>query len=69
MPPSSRHEPPREIIYEFIPVGNVVRVSAMDTRTLTEVVISAPRNYSKETMQNRAKAKLYYVLRKNGHIQ
>ena len=68
MSPPSRQPPSREIIYEFIPMGNAVRVTAMDTATMTEVVISAPRNYSKQTMQNRAQAKLYYVLRKNGHI-
>ena len=28
----------REVIIEFVPVGNLVRVSAMDTKTLTEVV-------------------------------
>lgn len=58
----------REVIFEFLPVGNVMKVSAMDTATLTEVVIQGPVNAGEEILKKSALARLEYVLRKEGKI-
>jgi len=58
----------REIIFEFFPVGNVVKVTAMDTRTLTEVVIQGPANAGQAILKANALKRLEYVLRKKGVI-
>lgn len=59
----------REIIIEFIPVGQVVRVSAMDVQTLTEAVISGPANTPQTILKNNALRRLEYILRKKGLIE
>lgn len=58
----------REIIVEFIPVGQVVRVSAMDVATLTEAVISGPASTPQPLLKRNALKRLEYVLRKKGLI-
>ena len=58
----------REIIIEFHPVGNAVKVSAMDIATLTEVSIQGPKTSSKEILQQNALKRLEYVLKKKGLI-
>ncbi len=58
----------RNVILEFIPVGAYVRVSAMDTATLTEVTISGDANASEGVLRRTALKKLDYVLRKKGLI-
>lgn len=58
----------REIIIEFYPVGNAVRVSAMDTKTLTEVSIQGPTNVTETELKRNALKKLEYVLKKKGLI-
>ena len=58
----------REIIIEFIPVGTVVRVSAMDAQSLTEIVISGPANTPQNILKGNALKRLEYVLRKKGII-
>ena len=58
----------REVIIEFIPVGNVVRVSAMDVQSLTEIVISGPANTPESILKNNAVRRLEYVLKKKGII-
>ena len=32
----------REVIFEFHPIGNIVRVTAMDVATMTEISIQGP---------------------------
>lgn len=59
----------REIIIEFYPVGQFVKVTAMDTRTLTEISIQGPANAGETMLKRNAIKRLEYVLRKNGHIQ
>ncbi len=59
----------REILVEFYPVGQIVKVSAMDTQTLTEVVIQGPAYASSETLIHNVKKRLEYVLRKRGYIK
>lgn len=53
-----------EVIFEFVQVGNSVRVTAFDAETLVEVSIvgaaTAPRSYLRAT----ALRKLRYVLRR-----
>ena len=60
--------PGREVIIEFYPVGNLVRVSAMDTATLTEVTTSGPASAGEATLKRNAVKRLEYVLKKNGVI-
>lgn len=58
----------REVIIEFYQVGNVVKVSAMDTKSLTEISIQGPANTPEQTLKNNAMKRLEYVLRKKGFI-
>ncbi len=58
----------REIIIEFRPVGAVVRVSAMDTQTLTEISIQGPASAGEEILKRNAVKRLEYVLKKKGLI-
>lgn len=58
----------REVIFEFFPVGNVVRVTAMDTKTLTEISIQGPVGAPQETLKRNAMLRLEYVLKKKGLI-
>lgn len=58
----------REIIIEFAPAGRAVRVSAMDTRTLTEIVIQGPAGAPDEVLRRNALRRLEYVMRKKGLI-
>lgn len=58
----------REIIIEFFPVGNVVKVSAMDTTSLTEVSIQGPASASEDILKHNAIKRLEYVLKKKGLI-
>ncbi len=58
----------REIIIEFFPVGNIVKVSAMDVKTLTEVSVQCPANVSEEMLKRNALKRLEYVLKKKGLI-
>jgi hypothetical protein len=58
----------REVIFEFRPVGNLMRVTAMDTATMTEVLIQGPANAGEEALKQNALLRLEYVLRKAGKI-
>ena len=58
----------REIIIEFHPIGNVVKVSAMDTTTLTEISIQGPASAGEVMLKKNAIKRLEYVLRKKGLI-
>ena len=58
----------REVIFEFRPVGNIMRVSAMDTKTLTEVVVQCPLGAGEGAFKRSALMRLEYVLRKKGAI-
>jgi len=59
----------REIIIEFRPMGHIVRVSAMDTATLTEIVLQGPASTSQHILKRNALRKMEYVLRKKGIIK
>ena len=55
---------PDEIIIEFHRIGGAVKVSAMDSATLTEVSIVGPANAGEETLKRNVLRKLEYVLAK-----
>ena len=56
----------REVIFEFRPVGNIMRVSAMDTTTMTEIAIQCPISAGETVFKKNALLRLAYVLKKNG---
>ena len=58
----------REIIIEFFPVGNIVKVSAMDVKTLTEISIQGPASSPEGILKRNALKRLEYVLKKKGLI-
>lgn len=58
----------REIIIEYYPVGPLVKVSAMDAQTLTEISIQGPTDAGEEILKRNALKRLEYVLRKKGYI-
>jgi hypothetical protein len=58
----------REIIFEFMPVGNIMRVSAMDVATTTEVTIQGPLNAGEAVLKKNALMRLEYVLKKEGRL-
>lgn len=53
-----------QVIYEFVPCGAWVRVSAMHEPSLTEVVVRGPANASVESLQKLAHDRLMWVLRR-----
>lgn len=58
----------REVILEFYSVGNVVRVSAMDVGSLTEISIQGPAGAGEQILKRNALKRLEYVLKKKGLI-
>ena len=58
----------REVIIEYYPVGQYVKVSAMDAATLTEVSIQGPADAGEELLKRNALKRLDYVLKKKGFI-
>lgn len=58
-------EEPSSVLFEYRAVGQMMRVSAMDESTLTEIVISCPKGLSEGQMQNLALRRLRYVMHKN----
>ncbi len=58
----------REVIIEFHPVGHFMKVSAMDTQSLTEVSIQGPATTPQEMLKRNALKRLEYVLKKKGLI-
>ena len=58
----------REVIFEFKPVGSIMRVTAVDTTTMTEVVVQCPASAGETMFKHQGLMRLEYVLRKNGHI-
>ncbi len=58
----------REVIFEFAPVGHIMKVTAMDVATLTEVIIQCPVSAGEAAFKRNALLRLEYVLRKKGVI-
>ncbi|MBT3361080.1 MAG: hypothetical protein HN403_15765 [Rhodospirillales bacterium] len=61
---SGRNVLQRTVYFEFIRVGNVVKVSAIDSRTGTEVSIVGSPKAGQETLKRVAARKLRYVMEK-----
>lgn len=64
LPGTRSFGPPGEVILEFRSHGHIVKVSAVDPVTLTEVSLQAPATTSREELEQAAVAKLNYVLAK-----
>lgn len=64
-----RHHPSEsnEIILEFIAMGSIMRVCALDPASLTEVVVQGPISADRSSLAALAKQKLTFVMAKNGH--
>ena len=65
IPPSLQN---REIIVEFFPVGQIVKATAMDVATLTEVSIQGPKSAGEDMLKLNALKRLEYVLKKKSII-
>ncbi len=63
-PGQSSDDDGREILFEFRPIGNQVRVAAIDPESGIEVIVIAPRNAAQSDMQRIATAKLMRQLAK-----
>ncbi len=57
--------PQREVFLEFRQVGNVVKATAIDSETMTEVSVVGPAHGAREMLRRTALAKLEYVLKRN----
>lgn len=53
-----------EIYIEFHVVGHMVKVSAVDSKTMTEVSIMGPANESREVLKATVVRKLHYMIAK-----
>lgn len=62
--PGRRPPSDRDVLLEFINVGRLVKVCAIDPRTGTEVVVVGPANAAQADLTRAAVRKLQYVLRK-----
>lgn len=58
----------REVFIEFKSIGQFVKVTAMDTASMTEVSIQGSSSSSEATLKTAALKRLEYVLKKNGVI-
>ena len=54
----------REVIFEYVPVGASVKISAIDVETGTEVSVIGPSTASRMELERVALGKLRYVLEK-----
>jgi hypothetical protein len=52
----------RDVIYEFYRLGNSIKVSAVDTATMTEVSVVGPVTASEVVLRRTALRKLEFVL-------
>jgi len=59
----------REVIFEIYTVGNAVKVTAVDTQTMTEAIFQGPASTPEKLLQREALKKLEFVMRKKGLIQ
>lgn len=56
----------REVLFEIFPIGNLVRVTAMDVKTMTEISIQGPKSAPESTLKANALKRLEYVMKKKG---
>ncbi|MBI3419617.1 MAG: hypothetical protein HY053_05755 [Proteobacteria bacterium] len=55
---------PREVLFEFMPAGRVVKVTAVDPVTGIEATIQGPASAGEEVLKHSALQKLNYLLSK-----
>lgn len=55
-------KPPREVYFEHVSFGHLVKVSAVDAASGTEVSISGPANAGQKRLEEVALQKLMYVM-------
>ena len=55
-----------EVILEFVRIGGLIRVSAMEPKSLTQVVIYGPASAGEATLRHAVLRKLDYLLRRHG---
>ena len=60
MPP----DPQQEVLFEFVQIGGIMRVTAVDVNTGTEVVIQGPAAAPATELRNVARSKLNFMLKK-----
>lgn len=58
----------REVIIEFHQIGQFVKVSAMDVKSLTEISIQGPVTAPEDMLRRNALKRLEFVLRKKSII-
>ncbi len=58
----------REVLFEYRQIGSLMRVTAVDVETMTEIVVQCPVSAGEALFQKQGLARLEYVLRKNGKI-
>ena len=54
----------REVLVEFQQIGNAVKVTAMDTKSMVEISIMGPATAGEEILKRNVINKLNYVLSK-----
>lgn len=54
-----------EVLFEFIPQGNYIKVIAVDPISNTEIVLVGDRRSGKQMLERAAVQKLLYVIEKN----
>jgi hypothetical protein len=55
-----------EVYFEFVTVGNVVKVTAIDSATAIEVSVMGPSNAAKSDLERLALRKLQVRLKREG---
>ena len=55
----------REIYIEIIPIGNALRVAAVDAETGEELIFQVPKNTPREEIDALARAKVRWKLKRN----
>jgi hypothetical protein len=55
-----------EVIFEFVRIGGLIRVSAMEPKSLTQVVIYGPASAGEANLRHAVLRKLAYILRRHG---
>ncbi len=55
-----------EVLFEYIQIGAIMKVTAVDAQSGTEVVIQGPASTPQSLLQRTALTKLRYVLDKKG---
>jgi hypothetical protein len=57
---------PGQVILEFVQIGALIRVSAMEPKSLTEVVIYGPASAGEAALRRTVLCKLDYMLARQG---